>query len=62
MSKGFTLICNECENKVDYKELENKRHNTEKQMSVTIHSLTECGFICFSCENKVRLNDKEKQE
>ncbi|MGF2716535.1 hypothetical protein ACQUY5_30705 [Bacillus cereus] len=59
MRKGFTLLCNECGNQVNYVGRENKRHNIEEKISITIHSNTECGIICFECENKAVLNDKE---
>lgn len=57
--KGFAVICKSCGNKVDFDKEENRRHNLDDKFSVMIHSYTECAFMCWNCEQKVLLNDKD---
>jgi hypothetical protein len=59
LTKGFTVICNSCGNKVDFNEEKNKRHDLDNKFSVMIHSSIECAFMCWNCEQKVILNDEK---
>lgn len=57
--KGFTVICNSCDNKINFNDRENKRHDLDNKFSVMIHSSVECAFMCWSCQQKVILNDEK---
>jgi len=56
--KGFTVICNSCDNKIQLNEKVNPRFNLKEGFWFTIHSNVEGGFYCRNCENKVILKDK----
>lgn len=54
---GFTVICNSCNNKIIFENEINKRHDLNKKFSIIMHSYTECALMCWSCKQKVILND-----